>query len=46
MARDRQDGIYVDKPSGDIYLVLMILTFIATLIAVIILYVENASLAG
>jgi hypothetical protein len=45
MARSRDyDGIYVDRPRPDVYLDLIIMTFAATLIAVVILWLEYSRL--
>ena len=45
MARDRkQTGVYVPKPKPDVYVALIIVTFIATLIATLIMWYENSLL--
>lgn len=45
MARERDDeGIYVDRPRNDIYLVLLIITLVATIFATLIMWIENSSL--
>lgn len=44
MAKDRSDGIYVDRPKPDVYLALLIMTTAAMLIATVLLWVENHSL--
>ena len=47
MAKGRgREGVYVDKPRADAYLAMIILTFVAQLIACFILYIEYSSLKG
>lgn len=44
MAKDRSEGIYVDRPRPDVYLALLIMTTAAMLIATVLMWVENSSL--
>lgn len=44
MAKDRNDGIYVDRPKPDVYLALLIMTTAAMLIATVLLWIESNSL--
>lgn len=44
MARKRDMQTYVEKPRPDVYLAIMILTFVATLVATVLMYFEYSSL--
>ena len=44
MARQRDDGIYVQKPKADVYMALLILTFFSMLVATILMFLEHAAL--
>lgn len=44
MAKDKSEGIYVDRPRPDVYLALLIMTTGAMLIATVLLWIENSSL--
>lgn len=47
MARKRdQAATYVEKPRADVYLAIMILTFVAMLTATVLMYLEFSSLQG
>ena len=46
MARDRDDGIYVEKPRPDVYMMLIILTFFSMLVATVVMYLEWSGLQG
>lgn len=46
MAKDKRDGIYVEKPKVGVYDVLVILSFAAMVIAVALMFLENSALKG
>lgn len=48
MARQARQsgGIYVDKPKADVYLALLILTFLAMLVATVLMYLESSAISA
>lgn len=44
MAKKREVTSHVDKPRADVYLAILILTFVAMLAATILMYLEFSSL--
>lgn len=45
MAR-QSGGIYVDKPKPDVYLALLILTFLGMVVATVLMWMEYQAISG
>jgi hypothetical protein len=47
MAKKRNEAeVYVEKPKPDVYLAILILTFVAMLVATVLMYLEFSNLPG
>jgi hypothetical protein len=46
MAKKKEVATYVEEPKADVYLAIMILTFVAMTIATILMYFEWSALQG